>query len=182
MNLYQKWCITKATVKLERLEKFYNRSETILDVGSGNCALSLLLKNNNMKVTSLDIANKSAYKEITPVIFDGLKLPYGDNEFDVVQLITVLHHIKQPEIILKEAIRVGKKIIVMEDVYESTLQKYLTFWADSINNWEFIGHPHSNKTDEEWRQLFKKYNIELTQSEYYKFLLFFKQVTYVLVK
>ena len=70
----------------------------------------------------------------------------------------------------------------MEDIYTTLFQKYITFAADSINNWEFIGHPHSNKTDAEWRALFKKHDLIIESVEYYQFLLFFTQVTYVLSK
>jgi len=149
MTLYQKWCYKKAEIKLKRLLKFYNKNDAILDIGSGNCALNLQIKNSGYEITGLDIFNKSAFKEIKPVIYDGSKLPFNDNSFDIVQIITVLHHIKNPEQIVKEAKRVGKKVIIMEDIYESTFQKYITFIADSINNWEFIGHPHTNMTDDE---------------------------------
>ncbi len=182
MNLYQKWCLKKAKIKLERLTKFYKQEDSILDIGSGNGGLNLLIKQAGFNIEGLDIAPKSVFKEITPVIYDGQKIPFADNEFDVVQLITVLHHIKEPEQILKEAIRVGKRVIVMEDIYESTFQKYITFVADSINNWEFIGHPHTNKTDTEWQQLFLEEKLEISEKEYYDFLYFFKQVTYVLDK
>ncbi|QMU65548.1 MAG: methyltransferase domain-containing protein [Flavobacteriaceae bacterium] len=117
-----------------------------------------------------------------PVIYKGGKLPFKDNEFDIVQLITVLHHIKDPEETIKEAVRVGKKIIIMEDIYTSKFQKYITFIADSINNWEFIGHPHTNKTDLGWKQVFNKNNLKIEKVKYYNFLLFFKQVTYILTK
>jgi len=182
MNFYQKWCLKKAKIKVERLFKFYKKDEKILDIGSGNCALNLLTDMAGYKITSLDIVNKTAFKEITPIIYKGDKLPFKSDEFDIVQLITVLHHIKTPEETLKEAVRVAKKIIIMEDIYTNKFQKIITFIADSINNWEFIGHPHSNKSDKEWRFIFKKNNLKIEKVEYYNFLLFFKQVTYILTK
>lgn len=182
MELYQKWCLIKAKPKLIRLLKFYDKKQSLLDVGSGNCALNILLKKEGINVKGLDIVNKSAFRQETPIIYDGYKLPFKDNEFDVVQIITVLHHVKDPINIVKEAKRVGKRIIIMEDIYENVFQKYVTWIADSINNWEFIGHPHTNKTDEEWKKIFNKNNLTVTHSEYYNFLLFFKQVTYVLDK
>jgi hypothetical protein len=68
----------------------------------------------------------------------------------------------------------------MEDIYESPFQKYLTWCADSLVNWEFYGHPHTNRTDVEWKEVFQRNGLELENVEYYRFLLFFKQVTYVL--
>lgn len=179
MNLYQQWCLKKAKIKEERLFKFYNKREKILDIGPGNGALNLLTRQSGFDITCLDIVNKSAFPDITPILYDGERFPFEDNEFDVVQLITVLHHIKDPEKILKEAMRVGKKIIIMEDIHSNIFQKYVTFAADSINNWEFIGHPHTNKTDAQWREVFERFNLKVEKVEYYPFLLFFKQVTYV---
>ncbi len=182
MNLYQQWCLKKAEIKKERLFDSYTKEDKILDIGSGNCALNLLTQNAGFNITGLDVVNKSAFPEVSPIIYDGYNLPFEDNEFDVVQLITVLHHIKEPEKVVKEAVRVGKKVIIMEDIYANVFQKYITFIADSINNWEFFGHPHTNKTDEGWKKVFEENNLKLDSVTYYPFLLFFKQVTYILTK
>ena len=113
MNIYQSWCIKKAKIKANRLFKFYHTKDYILDIGSGNCALNLLTKKAGFDILGLDIVNKSAFHEIKPIIYNGGKLPFKENEFDIVQLITVLHHIKAPEETLKEAIRVGKKNLII---------------------------------------------------------------------
>ncbi len=179
-KILKNWYLGKAKVKLERLLKFYSSNEKVLDIGSGNGALNLLLQNNNIKITGVDIKNKSFFKEIEVVIYDGKTFPFEDKQFDTVQIITVLHHIKDQIPVIKEAIRVGKRIIIMEDIYENVFQKYFTWYCDSLNNWEFIGHPHTNRNDTEWRKLFDEMDLEIEKVEYYKFLLFFKQVTYVL--
>ena len=176
------WSLKKASIKLERLYKIYTPNESVLDVGSGNGGLCLLLQNKDIAIASLDIVNKSCFSEIKPILYSGDVFPFKSNYFDTVQIITVLHHIKDPEQILVEAIRTGNRIVIMEDIYTTLFQKYITFAADSINNWEFIGHPHSNKTDAEWRALFKKHDLIIESVEYYQFLLFFTQVTYVLSK
>lgn len=179
---YQKWCLRKANVKRNRLLNSYEPNESILDIGSGNCAFNLQLTQAGLNVTGVDIASKSAFKEVTPIIYDGITLPFEDNSFDVVQMITVLHHIQDPEQTLKEAIRVGKRVIVMEDIYTNGFQKQLTFFVDSLNNWEFRGHPHTNKTDKEWRDLFRTHGLSIKNWKSYRFLMFFKQVTYWLEK
>lgn len=183
MNLYQKWCLKKAEVKLNRLSKFYNKENKILEVGSGNCALSFLLRKSEFDISPMDIKNKSAFRgRINPLIYNGVNFPFKDDEFDIVQFITVLHHIpfKTQLKVLEEAKRVGKKVIVMEDIYDSNIQKNITFIADSINNNEYFGHPHSNRDDDGWRRVFKEKELKIEHSEYYDFLLFFKQATYIL--
>lgn len=182
MGVYQKWCFKKAEIKRKALANFYQKDERILDIGSGNCAYAKLLIESGHQLTALDISNKSAFPDFQPLIYDGKRLPFEDNSFDLVQLITVLHHVKDPEALVLEAKRVGKNVLIQEEIYKSTPQKYLTWIADSINNWEFRGHPHTNKTDEEWEALFRKHDMKLRQKEVRRFLFFFTQVTYLLSK
>ncbi len=183
LTLYQKWCLKKANIKKERLIKLYNESDRVLDVGSGNGALALLLNKSSIATTTMDIKNKSTFEEINLIVYDGSNFPFKNNEFDVVQLITVLHHIPWEDQlkVIQEAKRVGKRVIIMEDIFENTFQKYVTFLADSINNNEYYGHPHSNRNDAQWQSLFKKIGLSIDETIYYPaFLLLFKQVTYIL--
>jgi 2-polyprenyl-3-methyl-5-hydroxy-6-metoxy-1,4-benzoquinol methylase len=182
MTLYQKWCLAKARIKSERLSRFYPAGANVLDIGSGNGALVKLLREQGLTVTPLDIQNKSAFEEIKPVLYDGEILPWESDQFDFVQMITVLHHTPDPENIIREAKRVGKKILILEDIYHNTAQKYLTFFADSLNNLEFRGHPHTNKTDREWKEVFQRNDLIPESIEYYRFLGLFDQVTYSLSK
>lgn len=181
MTLYQSWCIKKAEIKRKRLLPFYQKTDRILEIGSGNCALSKLLQAEGLAIQPLDIKNKSAFSEIKPIVYDGQKLPFEDNSFDIVQMITMLHHTPKPEAIIQEAKRVGKKLIIMEDLYTNSLQKQLTFFADSLNNWEFIGHPHTNKDDQGWKKCFEELDLELIEEEHYPFLGIFRQATYILI-
>ena len=179
-QIERKWALGRAEVKRKRLLPFLNKGEKLLEVGSGNGALSVLLGNEGMKMQSLDIADKSLFKEVNVTVYDGEKFPFSDKQFDVCQLITMLHHTTNAEELIREAKRVSNRIMVMEDIYESPFQKYITWFTDSVVNWEFYGHPHTNLTDLEWKQLFERNGLTVETVEYYRFLLFFKQVTYVL--
>ncbi|MDA9120451.1 class I SAM-dependent methyltransferase [Flavobacteriales bacterium] len=174
------WALGRTEVKRKRLLPFLTKGETVLEVGAGNGALSVLLGNEGMKMQSLDIADKSLFKEVNVTVYDGEKFPFSDKQFDVCQLITMLHHTTNAEELIREAKRVSNRIMVMEDIYESPFQKYITWFTDSVVNWEFYGHPHTNLTDLEWKQLFERNGLTVETVEYYRFLLLFKQVTYVL--
>jgi len=176
----RKWALGRAEVKRKRLLPFLNKGEKLLEVGAGNGALLVLLGNEGMKMQSLDIADKSLFKEVNVTVYDGEKFPFSDKQFDVCQLITMLHHTTNAEELIREAKRVSNRIMVMEDIYESSFQKYITWFTDSVVNWEFYGHPHTNLTDLEWKQLFERNGLTVETVEYYRFLLLFKQVTYVL--
>lgn len=168
--------------KYNRIEKFLNKDEKILDLGAGKCALSLILKQRGYNVTSVDVKDLSLTDEIEPIIYDGKSLPFADKSFDTVLLLTVLHHIPEPEVVLKESLRVADKIIIIEDIYSSPVQKYLTYFTDSLFNFEFKGHPHSNKKDSEWKKVFKDLNLNLIYTDKEKVLKFYTQVLYHLEK
>ncbi len=174
------WALRRAEVKRKRLLPFLAKGESVLEVGAGNGALMKLLGDEGMKLSALDIEDKSLFDDVNVRAYDGQKFPFTDKQFDACQLITMLHHTSNAEELIREAKRVSNSVIIMEDVYESPLQKYITWFTDSLVNWEFYGHPHTNRTDSEWRELFERNELVVEKAEYYRFLLFFKQVTYVL--
>ncbi|MDZ7795293.1 MAG: class I SAM-dependent methyltransferase [Spirochaetia bacterium] len=166
--------------KLNHIEGFLPEKSTILDIGSGKGAVSFALREKRYHVTSLDVKDKSLDPSLAPTLYDGIQIPFPDKHFDCGLLLTVLHHTPDPEAILKETSRVCRKIIIIEDVYSNCLQKYLTFFIDSLFNMEFFGHPHSNKTDAQWRSTFKHIGLSLEEARGRKLLLFFRQYAYIL--
>lgn len=179
----EKFIRTKANIKYKRIFSYLRKNDRILDIGTGNGALCKSLLENGFEVQPLDIRNNSFFKDLKPIIFDGVHIPYPDNSFDTALLITVLHHTDNPEGLLREAARVAAKIIIMEDVYTNIFQKKLTFLTDSLVNLEFFGHPHTNKTDGEWKSVFENEGLKvISQLDHVDFLILFRQVTYVLRK
>jgi len=93
------------------IEKYIHPKDTILDFGGGNCKFAEYMQNRN-KVTTVDIFKGCS----TSDVYDGFKLPYEDNSFDVVVCMFVLHHIPHQSKIIKEIMRVCKKrLIILED-------------------------------------------------------------------
>jgi len=173
----------KAAVKWNRLNNVFSKGEKVVDLGCGNGALALMMNESGIKVTPVDVQNKSLYQEITPIIYEGEDLrPVLKSKVDAIQMITMLHHVKDPEQLVKNASEFTDKLVVMEDVYSNPWQELITHITDSIVNLEFVGHPHTNKTDQGWRSLFEKYGFELKTFQSEQFLFFFRQNTYVLEK
>ncbi len=166
--------------KIERFEKFLNKEDKILDIGGGLGTVSYLLKKRGYDSEVIDVQDVSIFKDIHPLIYGGTKLPFDDNTYDIALILTVLHHTKSPEIILNEAKRVAKRIIIIEDIYNSLLHKYVLFLIDSFTNFQFFNHPHSNKNHNGWIQLFKNLNIEVIEYRIIKTAPFVHQVTYIL--
>ena len=181
-NLVLPMWLWDAKQKFNRLSYFLQQEEKILEIGSGLGTVTYYFKLQGLQITPLDIQNLSVIANVTPIIYDGQKLPFADNSFDTVLLLTVLHHTTNPVSVIKEAARVSRKIIIIEDIYLNCWQKYLTFWVDSLVNFEFIGHPHTNQTDANWKNIFHELNLTISYSSSYEFLLFFRQAIYVLEK
>lgn len=94
------------------------RESKVLDLGCGNGSLgNLLIKQNNCDVYGLEISKSGVesalnkgVKAVVADIDEGLDFP--SNSFDYVVINVTLQMIYKPSFVLKEALRVGKKVIV----------------------------------------------------------------------
>lgn len=157
--------------------------ERILDIGAGTCQVAEAIIQRGHDVTLVDVADGSLVPGLHPHIYDGQRLPFPDDSFDVALLITVLHHIPRPDDTLVEARRVARRIAIIEDVYESNAEKWLTWIGDSWLNREFFGHPHSNRTDQGWRETFERFDLRLVEARqkmHWFFPFRFRHAIYVL--
>ncbi|MFA6097772.1 MAG: class I SAM-dependent methyltransferase [Candidatus Paceibacterota bacterium] len=162
------------------IEEHLNPKDLVLDIGAGNCNVTEALMDDGYEVTAIDVKNLSLAEDIRPVIYDGNTIPFKNKQFDVALILFVLHHTKNPIRILSEAARVSEKIIVMEDVFDNDIGKYVTFAVDSILNQEFFGHPHSNMSDSQWKNVFSKLHLSVEFERTEKWRLLIDHATYCL--
>jgi ubiquinone/menaquinone biosynthesis C-methylase UbiE len=140
---------------------YIEKGSKILDFGCGSGIVAKEFeKFFSAKVVGVDIKDNRIIKIPFFKIKDGEKLPFKDNSFDVVLLSYVLHHTLNSEKILQEAKRVGKKIIVFEDLPEGILSKLrckfhqITFFGGDRKNYNF-------KKSKEWEKIFAKLGLEM---------------------
>jgi ubiquinone/menaquinone biosynthesis C-methylase UbiE len=147
-----------------RIDQLISPDSKVLDFGSGFGSLRRRLLADGFDVTSLDVNGTWYIGNMNDIVlYDGKKIPFPDKTFDVAVVCTVMHHITDTESSLRELKRVCKKIIIVEDVPRDPLHALAIWTLDSIINWEYIGHPHSNKTDEEWQECFERLGMKLTR-------------------
>jgi ubiquinone/menaquinone biosynthesis C-methylase UbiE len=168
--------------KLAEISSHLDLADRVLDVGAGNCILCQELGRRGYDVVPVDLENLSFVDEIVPVAYDGTTLPFGDDSFDVALVITVLHHVPDPNAVLVEVRRVAKRIIVIEEIYENCFEKYLTYAIDSLFNLQFFNHPRSNRTDAAWREAFQRLRLDVSAAVYSRSLILLRRVTYVLAR
>jgi len=146
----------------KEIGEFIEEGDKILDLGCGSGILSFKIKKKfEVEILGIDIADNRIC-QIPFQKYDGKKIPFPQDYFDVVLISFVLHHALDPIATLEEAKRVGKKIIIFEDLPENFLGKvrcffHLFFWnALSQKNTKF----HFFK-EKEWEKIFEKMNLKL---------------------
>lgn len=142
---------------------FINKGSKILDLGCGSAIVGKAFKEHfQAEVIGVDIrdlrTNKLPFME-----FDGRKLPFPDNCFDTVLINYVLHHAGDPEILLREAKRVSRdKIIVQEDLPDNFISNlYCKLHGFSFD--KFLGNPSKTtfKSEKDWRKMWRELGLKV---------------------
>ncbi|OIQ59000.1 class I SAM-dependent methyltransferase [Neomoorella thermoacetica] len=115
-NKFDENRINRAEYFLELILKIVGKSflvgERFLDIGGGTGTNAAVIGRNFTEKYSLDIKIPPVEKRMPGVIYiqgDAHCLQYDDNFFDVVSLFSVIEHLKNPQVALKEAARVLKQ-------------------------------------------------------------------------
>lgn len=161
-----------------RIAVYLRPGESVLDIGCGTCHVSEALRRRGFATVPIDVRDVSFVDGLSPRVYDGRQLPFDNASFDVGLLITVLHHTPDPLSIVREAARVCRRLIIIEDIYRGAAGKYFTFAMDSLLNLEFFGHPHTNKTDEGWNAAFAELRLRVLDTAQQRSFIFFTHATY----
>ena len=89
---------------------------SLLDVGCGDGRITRAVgdRSPGMEVTGLDVFLR-AETAVPVTLYDGDRLPFDDNSYDVVMMVDVLHHSDEPQIVLGEARRVARQAVLIKD-------------------------------------------------------------------
>ncbi|MSR78407.1 MAG: class I SAM-dependent methyltransferase [Candidatus Omnitrophica bacterium] len=157
---------SRAEKFVQLFEKNLPENSLALDIGGGWGFYNDPLVRRGHHLTILDVV-KPGYQKAPVVIYEpGSPFPFPDKSFDVSFLVTVLHHISDPESVLREAMRVTrKKLIVIEDLYHHPVGRLWTQFRDQLLNFEFFGHPGQFRTKEEWLEAFSIAGFKLVDAK-----------------
>ncbi|MBL8829925.1 MAG: class I SAM-dependent methyltransferase [Planctomycetaceae bacterium] len=145
----------RARWTLRRLRAHIKSTDHVLDIGAGDCRVDELLQRKvGCQVTPVDVEDFNT-TSLPLTMFDGTRLPFEDNSFDVSLVIFVLHHAQDPRAVLAEARRVTRRhVIVFEDVNTTTWDRWTFRSFHRLLEWsEHISRPFHEWTPEQWTAL-----------------------------
>ncbi|MFZ2152632.1 MAG: class I SAM-dependent methyltransferase [Microgenomates group bacterium] len=156
---FVEWYSSRKAIKAFAKVKPFIVGENILDVGFGAGTIGKIIATSGYNLTGIDVADLSIYSDLKAVIYDGVKMPFKNKQFDTAVIIHVLHHCSDPVATLIEAKRCAKRVVFIEDTYRNSFEKAIVSFNDNLGNWEFYQHPY--QTDLSWRQTIQKLGYKL---------------------
>ncbi len=153
-----------ADLMVERVLPYLNNVNSIIDVGCGNCFIAKRLTERGKQVTAVDIKDQSLEPSVKVTVFNGEKLPFPDQSFDLGLLLTVMHHTPSPEKIFAEVARVSKEILVIETSYRNIFEKFLIVLFDSLINFQPRFFWNSYRSDSQWQTFFRNMGYKIVKS------------------
>ena len=133
----------------------------IIDIGAGKGLLAQeMARRFDARVTLVDVAQYN-HTDLPLSVCDSRALAFADNSFDYALLSFVLHHSPNPDAILREALRVAREVIVIENDVRGTARGAVTRLIDSWPSIRYGTPPcYFTRTREEWLKSFGKFPVE----------------------
>jgi len=138
----------------------------VLDVGSGDgyLAAEIMKRRPDVVISGVDIIPRR--ESFIPVdLFDGERLPYDDDTFDVVMFSDVLHHATNQPDLLAEAGRVARRAVVVKDHLN---ERRTDEWCLRAMDWFGNRHnevplPYDYWSERRWCQEMQRAGIEVQE-------------------
>ena len=109
----------KISLEYRKILEWVTQGASVLDLGCGNGdLLALLVQGKNIKAQGIEIDEQAIYQCVAKGLsvfhedIDNGLSEYGDKSFDYVILSQSFQQVRKPDVVLKEALRVGKQVII----------------------------------------------------------------------
>jgi SAM-dependent methyltransferase len=148
----------------ELLAELVPPSCSLLDIGCGDgkLARSLLDKRPDLRIEGVDVlVRERVWLPVTA--FDGRNIPYHEACFDGVMLIDVLHHTRDPLALLREAIRVSRRWLIVKDhILQGPAAGLRLRFMDYIGNARHaVALPYNYPSAEEWNEFRRELDLKV---------------------
>jgi SAM-dependent methyltransferase len=133
------------------------RDARVVDVGAGDGLLARTIADRrpDLDVSGVDVLVRP--ETAIPVqSFDGQRLPLADKSVDAVLFVDVLHHTIDPLVLLREAKRVSRQVVLIKDhLADGWLARPTLRFMDHVGNARHgVALPHTYLRREEWQRAF----------------------------
>lgn len=136
----------------------------VLDVGCGDGWLGQLImeKRPDVHLRGIDVLVRR-HTHVPVDHFDGRVIPYGDASVDVVMFVDVLHHTKDPMVLLREAARTARTAILIKDHLRDGLFAGPTLrFMDHVGNARHgVALPYNYWSRQQWLQAFRTLDVTI---------------------
>ena len=142
------------------------RSARVLDVGCGDGLISAVLQSRrpDLSIRGIDVLPRS-HTHIPVEMFDGARIPFDDESFEVVLFSDVLHHTPDPAALLTEAHRVATHSVLIKDHNRNGFASGTRLrFMDWVGNARFgVALPYNYWTEPQWRDAWKEIGLRPDQ-------------------
>ena len=124
----------------------------VLDVGCGDGTVDCLIAQQSpgIRIEGIDVLVRPDAK-IPVRAFDGIRIPYPDASFDAVMFVDVLHHVDDPLLLLQEAMRVGRSVVIKDHFQQGFLAGVTLRFMDWVGNAHHgVALPYNYWSKAEW--------------------------------
>jgi SAM-dependent methyltransferase len=125
---------------------------SVLDIGAGDGLLGkmVLTLRPDLRWTAVDtLARPAAHVPVQ--IFDGKVLPFPDKSFDVALFVDVLHHTGDPMVMLREAVRISRAVVIKDHLRKGFLAGPTLRFMDWVGNSAWgVSLPYNYWSEDQW--------------------------------
>ncbi len=138
----------------------------VLDVGCGDGTIDSLIqqKRSDVSIEGTDVLVRPS-SHIPVRLFDGATIPHAADSFDVVMFVDVLHHTDDPVVLLREAARVAKTIVIKDHLREGLLAEFALRMMDWVGNAHHgVALPYNYWSGKQWAAAVDLIGLKMVQS------------------
>lgn len=154
-------------VRMSQTEKYFGKylhqNTKVIDIGAGNGYISqYLMQKFGCRMHCSDIIDYMQC-DLPFTLIKNNKLPFKKNTFDIAIMNDILHHMepKIQAIMLKEATRIAKKILIV-DTDRTMMALILDTIFSRIQCFD-MPIPYTHRSSDNWKRLFAEIGLEFEE-------------------
>jgi len=153
----------RVRVLSEALAAQLPRDARVLDVGCGDGLITRLVADArpDIRISGIDVmVRPDTHVPVEP--FDGTTIPHDDQTFDAVMMVDVLHHTDDPSVLLREAARVAREVVLKDHTLQGWLAGPTLRFMDWIGNAPHgVVLPYNYWSREQWLRTFEALGLHV---------------------